>query len=101
MIQQFDVCRLRAARADSLVVVLQSHLLTAVTDTVIVAPLLEITPVADNGYVLDVLVEEERRQVVLSQLAAVPQKSLGRPVSTLSAYEDELRRGLDRIFTGF
>ena len=84
-----------------MVVVLQSHLLAA-TPTVLVAPLLN-----DDGrsaYTLisvKVEVNSEPYIVQIAEPAAIDPALLKRPTATLSAYEDEIRRALDRLFTGF
>jgi toxin CcdB len=39
--------------------------------------------------------------VSLPQLAAINDASLRRKVANLAAYEDDIRRALDRLFTGF
>ena len=81
--------------------VLQSHYLEAV-DTVVVAPMLKgrvastpsqvAVPVVFDGtdYLLDV-----------SLLANVDRGDLRRPAGSLLSYEDDIRRALDRLFTGF
>lgn len=90
-----------AARAFApYVVVLQSHLLSGI-DTVVVAPLvndaeLELAP-------LDVLVEfnGERLAVAVAELGSVERSTLRRRSGDLIAHEDDIRRALERLFTGF
>ena len=82
------------------VVVLQSHHLEPL-NTVMVAPLLAGVerPITE----IDVLVTFQGRNLVLSvaEAAAITKSRLGEPQGTLSSYEDQIRRALDRLFTGF
>ena len=39
--------------------------------------------------------------IVLTELAGVQGRSLTRRVGSLLAHEDDIRRALDRLFTGF
>jgi toxin CcdB len=103
-LRQFDVCENPSARSRPvapLVVVLQSHLLDEMP-TVIIAPLL-----IDDGRSAyaeaSVIVAWNGTSLVLSvpEMVAVEARSLSRTVGNLGAYEDAIRRALDRIFTGF
>lgn len=79
------------------VVALQSHHLPL--DSTIVAPI-----VTDSaGFSLDLPVEIGGRllHIAMAELANVPTRSLGRPAANLAAHEDDIRRALDRLFTGF
>lgn len=104
MIRQFDVFTTpdsRGSGAAPFICVLQSHYLDAL-NTVIVAPLLAATanrtpsqvavPVSFDGvtYLLDV-----------SLIANIERQSLRRAKGSLAACEDDIRRALDRLFTGF
>lgn len=104
MIRQFDLFRTPRSRGSSeapLICVLQSHYLEAL-NTVVVAPLLLATgtptqsqaavPITfhDVDYVLDT-----------SLLANIERTPLRRPVGSLLEYEFDIRRALDRLFTGF
>jgi len=79
------------------VVALQSHHLPL--DSTVVAPI-----VTDSaGFSLDLPVEIGGRwlHIAMAELANVPTRSLGRALTNLAAHEDAIRRGLDRLFTGF
>jgi toxin CcdB len=70
--------------------------------TVVIAPLL-----VDDGRsaysMASVRVEFRSAAYVLSvpELAGVDRAVLGRSLGDLLSYEDDIRRALDRIFTGF
>lgn len=104
MIRQFDVFATPASRGSAdapLICVLQSHYLAAL-NTVVVAPLVRIkadrtssqaaVPVSFKGidYLLDV-----------GLIANIELRALRRSVGSIAAYEDDIRRALDRLFTGF
>lgn len=104
MIRQFDVfanpgssTRVKAPY----IVVLQSHLFEALS-TVIVAPLMRIgTPSAESKILLEVEFGGERLVVDVALLANIEHRMLGRARGSLIAHEDDIRRALDRLFTGF
>ena len=100
MIGQFTVRRLRGRAKDQLVLVLQSHLLEGV-DTVIVAPLLSAPQPLSSGLAVAVDVDGKQYQAALSQLGAVPMQAMGTQLASAEHLEDEIRRGIDRLFTGF
>ena len=100
MIRQFSVRRLRGRSEEQLVAVLQSHLLDGV-DTVVIAPLLDAPAPARHGLAVSVTVEEKTLRLAVNQLATVPARALAGEVGSLRAYEDEIRRALERLFTGF
>ncbi|MDO9336351.1 MAG: CcdB family protein [Caulobacter sp.] len=81
-------------------VVLQSHHLHLI-DTVIVAPL--VLDAARPLGLIDVSVELNGRRVIVavSELANMARSLLKTPVANLAPWEDDLRRALDRLFTGF
>ena len=102
--RQFDVHSNPSERTRSIIpyfVVLQSHLLAASKLTV-VAPLLRqdgksafthtsvAVRLADSDYI-----------VLVGELTSIDTQHLKRPVGSLSNYEDEIRRALERVFTGF
>ena len=104
MIRQFDLFETppsRGSNAAPLIRVLQSHYLAAL-NTVVVAPLLlakgtstpsqAAVPVTVNGlgYVLD-----------LTLMANIDRAALRRRVGSLIDQEFDIRRALDRLFTGF
>ncbi|HZW15819.1 MAG TPA: hypothetical protein VFF66_06150 [Brevundimonas sp.] len=39
--------------------------------------------------------------LLLSEIGAVDRRSTTRPAGSLARYEDDIRRALDRLFTGF
>lgn len=78
-------------------VVLQSHLLDGL-DSVIVAP-----AVRDAARLLTVfeIAVEIAGDLAIPELFAIERAPLPRPTASLAAHEDEIRRALDRLFTGF
>ncbi len=76
---------------------IQSHFIEL--DVVVVAPLA--TDKAANGVDIDVGYEDSGFVLALSELGSVPRQSLGRTVGSLTPHEDDIRRALDRLFTGF
>ena len=83
------------------VVVLQSHLLAA-SHTTVVAPMMvqdgrsaltEISAIVEFG--------DAEHIVLVGELAAIDSRGLKQALGDLSQYEDQLRRALDRLFTGF
>lgn len=101
--RQFDVFENpspAARRFAPYLVVMSSHLLLDFDDAV-VAP-----PVNDSqgtvpGLELDIDLNGEPLVLVISEMAGVEGRTLRRQVGTLVAYEDAIRRALDRLFTGF
>jgi toxin CcdB len=103
-VRQFEVHTNPSPRSRAIIpyfVVLQSHLLAA-SNLTVVAPLLRQDPrsaftltsvpvhFADDDYVL-----------LVGELTSIESQHLVRPAGSLQAYEDEIRRALDRVFTGF
>ncbi len=82
------------------VVVLSSHFLDDVTET-IVAPVFANRKTTMGGLEIRVVVQDVDLLVVLTGLAAVRTASLRQRVGSILAYEDDIRRALDRLFTGF
>jgi toxin CcdB len=102
-VRQFDVFENPSDRSRSYapyVVVLQSHHLSAI-DTVIVAPLIADAERPLTLIDLPVLVLERPLVAALSELANMPSKLLRSPIASLAGEEDNIRRALDRLFTGF
>ena len=103
MIRQFDLLENPSSRSRALypyVVVLQSHLLAA-SNLTVVAPVLpgEALAVTLTSVAFDF---QGRRFVLLAgEPMSVDAHQLGRALGSLAAYEDEIRRALDRVFTGF
>ena len=101
MIRQFSVVRTpEGGRGALLVVVLQSH--WTELPTTLVAPLRTFMAFpAPDGVLVPVDVDGQDYLLDLALMANVLTERLGRPLASLAAYEDVIRRGLDRLFTGF
>jgi len=103
-LRQFDVYPNPSTRSQGVapfVLVLQSHFLID-APTVVVAPMLIDDGLSAYGLIsLEVEFNQGRYIVQLSELAALPPETLRRPVGDLRGYEDDIRRALDRLFTGF
>lgn len=102
--RQFDVYDApteASQRIAPYVVVVQSHFLGSLP-TVIVAPLLR---EADRPAYADVSIPlrfaEQDLVLSLAELATIDRKLLRRQQGNLRAYEDAIRRALDKVFTGF
>ncbi len=78
--------------------VVSSHY--ASIDTVLVAPLLSDGP-ADGVADVIVVFARERRRLSLINMTALDPRRLKRHAGSLSSSEDAIRRGIDRLFTGF
>lgn len=104
MIRQFDVIDNPSARSRSIapfLVVVQSQFYDE-TPTVLVAPLLKMPMQAVLTRVsLRVEIEGEPFVFMLSEIGAIDRRPPARPVGSLAWYEDDIRRALDRLFTGF
>ena len=101
--RQFDIYENPAAEARAFapsVVVLSTHLLLDFEDAV-VAPLVNDAQHTVAGLELDVDVEDEPLVLVVSDLSAIEGRELRRFVGTLAEREFDIRRALDRLFTGF
>lgn len=102
--RQFDVHPNPSERTRGIIpyfVVLQSHLIAASKLTV-VAPMLRQD--GKSGFTLtsiSVRFAEGDHIVMVGELTSIDSHHLARPVGDLRAYEDDLRRGLERVFTGF
>ena len=81
-------------------VILQSHHLEPL-DSVVVAP--AVRDAQRPLTALDILVQiaGEELVVTMADLASVTRQGLGSPAADLSDHEDQFRRALDRLFTGF
>ena len=102
--RQFDVYQNpspRSRHAAPYVVVLQSHFLAA-TPTVIVAPLLiDDDRSAYSEASVKVLFGGDRYVLSIPELAGIEPSQLKRRLGALNDYDYEIRRALDRLFTGF
>jgi toxin CcdB len=102
-LRQFDVFRnpsLEARKVAPFLVMLSSHHLRGI-DEIIVAPL--VNDAAETVGELEILaeVEGERLTLVISELFSVMPTGLRGAVGNLSYLEDNIRRAVDRLFTGF
>ncbi len=76
---------------------IQSHFVDL--ESVVVAPMETDKPTSG----VDIAVEHGEGGFVLalSELGAVERQSLGRPLGSLRNLEDDIRRALDKLFSGF
>lgn len=104
VIRQFDVFANPGSATRSkapYIVVLQSHLFEALS-TVVVAPLMRIgTPSSQSKVLLEIEFGSEILVMNVALLANIERRMLSRSRGSLAAYEDDIRRALDRLFTGF
>jgi toxin CcdB len=104
VIRQYDVFQNPGASTRTrvpYVVVLQSHLFEALP-TVVIAPLMRLDHSARGSKVLvEVEFADENLVVNAAFLSNIEHRELGRARGSLAAYEDDIRRAVDRLFTGF
>lgn len=104
MIRQFDLhpSPSTSSSADApLICILQSHYLEAI-DTVMVAPLLRAKgKVTATQVAVPVELEGEDYLLDVTLMANIERTSVGRPRGSLLSREYDIRRALDRLFTGF
>ncbi|WP_395943690.1 CcdB family protein [Brevundimonas sp.] len=89
-----------ARRFAPYLVVLSSHLVLDFDDAV-VAPLVNDSQATVGSLEIEVDFASENLVLVVSELAAMAGRNLKRRVGSLAAHEDDIRRALDRLFTGF
>ena len=82
------------------VVVLSSHLLPGLSE-VVVAPLVRSGVLAPSDFDSPVTVDGETMVVSIIGLAAIAGDRLKSRRASLLTHEDDIRRALDRLFTGF
>lgn len=82
------------------VVVLSSHLLGDLIEAV-VAPVRRGASAGVPGLEVPVVIDGEALLVSVSGIAGIRAEALRRRIGSLLAQEDEIRRALDRLFTGF
>ena len=82
------------------VVVLSSHLLPGLTEAV-VAPLVRCDMLEPSDVDIAVTLDGEDMIISLIGLAAIAGHRLKNRRASLRSHEDDIRRGLDRLFTGF
>ena len=104
MIRQYDVFDNPSATTRAkvpYVVVLQSHLFEALP-TLVIAPMMRLDQSVQGGKILvEVNFADERLVVNTAFLANIERLRLGRSRGSLLAYEDDIRRAVDRLFTRF
>lgn len=104
MIRQFEIVENPSTRSRAIapyVVLLQSHLYDEGL-TAIVAPMMMMSAAATLTRVsLPVEFDGTKYILMLSELATVERGALGRARGSLVDREDDIRRALDRLFTGF
>lgn len=104
MIRQFDVFTTPKSRGSDdapLVCVVQSHYFEAL-NTVVVAPLIRASPVHTATQAAVAIVFDGVDYLLdVSLIANIRHQALRMPLGSLIAYEDDIRRALDRLFTGF
>lgn len=101
--RQFDVYENpspAARRFAPYLVVLSSHLLLDFDDAV-VAPLVNDSQRTVPGLELDIDLNGEPLVLVISEMAGVEGRTLRRHLGSLLSHQDDIRRALDRLFTGF
>lgn len=101
--RQFDVYEnpsAEARRFAPFVVVVSSHLIPGFDDAV-VAPLVNDSNAIVAEFEILVTVDDQPLVIVLTELASMRGEHLKRRVGSLLAHEDDIRRALDRLFTGF
>jgi toxin CcdB len=102
-LRQFDLIENPSERSRSIApyfIVLQSHHLEAL-DTVIVAPLLRDARRSISSLDIDIEFLGEKFVIALGELFSIERALLRTVRGSTPHYEDEVRRALDRIFTGF
>ncbi len=101
--RQFDVVGnpAESSRIAPYLVVLQSHYLAAM-DTTVVAPLIwrGLLP-PDAAFALAVEFQGRPLTLAVQQLSSVSVRRLGQVVGDLAAYDLEIARAWERLFTGF
>jgi toxin CcdB len=102
-VRQFDVFEnpsSEARRFAPFLVVLSSHLVLGFDDA-IVAPLVNDSQATVGTLEIDVDFADARLVLVVSELVGMAGRNLRHRVGSLASYEDDIRRALDRLFTGF
>jgi len=104
VIRQFDVFENPSPRSRPVapyVAVLSSHHIDGLA-TVLVAPMVRAVP-GEHFTRVSAAVSFRGEDLMLSlpELAPIPRKALGPGLGALGGYEDQIRRALERLFTGF
>lgn len=99
---QFDVHR-NASRAYPPYLVVLSHDLLGDLPTIVAAPLVPLTELADQPMtrLLPVFdIDGTRHALLTVELAGIPQAVLGEKISTLAEHRTDIIAALDFLFTG-
>lgn len=80
--------------------ILQSHYLQTI-DSVVVAPVIRDARRQISEVDVTITVEAESLVVALGELFSIERKLLRPPIASARSFEDDIRRGLSRVFTGF
>ena len=102
-VRQFDVYPNPSAsgrRFAPYLVVLSSHLLNDFDDAV-VAPLVNDAVKTVPELEIPVSLGDERLTLVVSEMSTLEKRALQRRIGSLAKREFDIRRALDRLFTGF
>ncbi len=82
------------------IVVLSSHFLPQLED-VVVAPLVNDAEHQLSGLEIETTIDGERLTLIVAELSSLRARYLRHRVGSLDALEFDIRRALDRLFTGF
>lgn len=101
--RQFDVFRnpsLEARKVAPFLVMLSSHHLRGI-DEIIVAPVVNDATETVSGLEILVEIEGQRLTLVISEMFSLTPTGSRVAIDNLSYLEDDIRRAVDRLFTGF
>tara|TARA_R110002051_G_C8483445_1_gene462028 strand:- start:5 stop:316 length:312 start_codon:yes stop_codon:yes gene_type:complete len=102
--RQFDVFPNPSPRsrvAVPFIVLMQSHFIDRMP-TALIAPLIREPRSGDFTRVSAVVrLNHETLYLSLAEMAPILRSSLKRSVGSVTSFEDDIRRALDRLFTGF
>jgi toxin CcdB len=102
-LRQFDVFRnpsLEARKVAPFLVMLSSHHLHGI-DEIIVAPLVNDAAETVGGLEILVEIDGERLTLVISEMFSFTPTGQRTAIDNLAYLEDDIRRAVDRLFTGF
>ena len=101
--RQFDVFRnpsLEARKVAPFLVMLSSHHLRGI-DEIIVAPVVNDATETVSGLEIRVEIEGQHLTLVISEMFSLTPTGSRVAIDNLSYLEDDIRRAVDRLFTGF